>query len=366
MLERWRRNLPAALEIAEMRDDDVYQLPNFTELPSYADRAHCLLHMAYNQVGHSPVRIPSQWLTRSQLYILTVRPAFLGAVRTVVANRYLRKPEATISPQIDQELRRCSNRARENIALAKLLRGDSEMITGDPWALENEGQRPLLVQELHHLFNAAVILMMHQIIYVHLRSKDTEAISRAIRIFEEEERIGSVYAKNCVSVLNDLRRVAWRLREEMYDNPQAKEWESEPGPGESILNSLIPIKAEPPLPFKTEPPSPEIPVEVIPVEHGQSAVLSHAPERVSPLREQLQLKQQPDSPDDRVYSPRESGQLQTLVRGSTEAQQTLEKWAAKGVTGSYKDGRCMVDEEVLRLVIRCVEGAAGAMGGQRW
>ncbi|KAK0640586.1 hypothetical protein B0T16DRAFT_393026 [Cercophora newfieldiana] len=315
MLERWRRSLPAPLEIAQMPSDDEYQLPAFLELPSYADRAHCLLHMAYNQ-----------------LYILTVRPAFLGAVRTVVANRYLRKPEAVLPQEMDEELRKCSNRARENIALAKLLRGDSE--AGDTWAMENEGQHPLLVQELHHLFNAAVILMMHQIIYVHLRSKDTEAISRAIRIFEEEERTGSVYAKNCVVVLNELRRVAWRLREEMYDCPQGNEWSPEPGPGEQILSSLIPVKPEPSSPL----------VSVGPAEDMARGFITLSPQQPSP------------GTPEHAYSPAETSTLQRLVKESAEAQETLQEWVAKGITGNYKDGRCMVDEEVILLVLRCVEG----------
>jgi hypothetical protein len=45
MLDRWKNNLPQPLQIVPDRD-----VPDFAKDPSYRDRAHCLLHMSYNQV----------------------------------------------------------------------------------------------------------------------------------------------------------------------------------------------------------------------------------------------------------------------------------------------------------------------------
>ncbi|KAK0617692.1 hypothetical protein B0T14DRAFT_569180 [Immersiella caudata] len=308
MLDQWKNNLPQALQITPDPDD-----PDFVNNPSYGDRAHCLLHMSYNQ-----------------LYILTVRPAFLGAVTTVVAHNKLRRFDLVLSKDMNDQLHDCSNKARENIALAKLLRGDRVLVEGMG---EIPGSQPLLVQELHHLFNAALILMMHQIVYINLRTKDTDGIDRAIRIFTEEADIGSVYAKNCVSVLNDFKIVVHKLREDMYST----EATPEQGPGEGIFSSLVPIPAfEAPAPTRVRD---ELPSANFRAVHGAGDVPRQSPPTGPPFV---------DSPE---RTPPAAGNERAGRRMTPEVVETLEKWAAKGVTGSYTDVKCMVDEEAV-LVIR--------------
>jgi hypothetical protein len=257
---------------------------------------------------------------------LTVRPAFLGAVRTGVANKYLRNPETTLSNDIDEELRRCGNKARENIELAKLLRGD-KVIAGAAGEMVNvEGVQPLLIQELHHLFNAALILMMHQIVFINLRTKDTEGIDRAITIFTQEAEIGSVYAKDCVVVLKDLKQVVKNLRNTIYEaRLELQERSPEPGPGEQILSSLVPISAG----FGASSPFAVDAKAFQPVGQGQS-VHGHG------VTSQLSLRQYAESPEHSFPSP------PTTIT-SPEMKEALETWAATGVTGSYTGGGCMVE-----------------------
>jgi hypothetical protein len=204
---------------------------------------------------------------------------------------------------------------------------------------EIAGSQPLLVQELHHLFNAALILMMHQIVYINLRTKDTDGIDRAIRIFTEEADIGSVYAKNCVSVLNDFKTVVWKLREDMYST----EATPEPGPGEGIFSSLLPIatfEPAPPVPVKEEPVS--VNFQVI---HG----IGDLPRLSPPTANSNAGRSYVQSPE---KTPPVGGNERAAGKTmAPEVVEALEKWAAKGVTGSYTDGKCMVDEEVV-LVIR--------------
>ncbi len=46
----------------------------------------------------------------------------------------------------------------------------------------------MLIQDLHHVFNAALILLLNQMYYVNVLTTDTARIAEAIRIFEKEAR----------------------------------------------------------------------------------------------------------------------------------------------------------------------------------
>lgn len=171
---------------------------------------------------------------------MTARPAFLAAIRRSTARSLLgENPEINNSGQYVEEdedpiLRKCSNSARTNIMLARHLRG------GD------NGTQTLLVQELHHLFNAAVILMMNQLGFLNRRTKDTSGIEFAIRVFHTESEKGSAYAIDCLQVLVDLWQLVAKLRPRIF-NEEPEPPRHVPGPGEQILASIL---RPPPPPFR--------------------------------------------------------------------------------------------------------------------
>ncbi|KAK3937956.1 fungal-specific transcription factor domain-containing protein [Diplogelasinospora grovesii] len=194
MLTEWLSNLPDGLKLR-------------TEIFSM-DRALCSLHMAHNQ-----------------LVILTVRPVFLTAVKKAVADRWLtRQWNIEDHPQITH-IRDCSDAARCNLRLGRWIRGISPVRTG----------KKLLLSDLHHIFNAAIVLMMHQIVFVNLRTNDVSDIEFAIEVFEGEASTGSIYGKDCARVLKELLALVQTLRALIFDHPE----EQGPLPGEQILASLM-------------------------------------------------------------------------------------------------------------------------------
>lgn len=71
----------------------------------------------------------------------------------------------------------------------------------------------LLVADLHHIFNAAIILLMYRISFVNARTKDPVYLNFAKEVFEEETKSGSEYAKDCLAVLVDMDSMVEGLRE---------------------------------------------------------------------------------------------------------------------------------------------------------
>lgn len=170
------------------------------------DRAGCALHMA-----------------QGQHIILTIRPIFFMAVKKAVADRFM-SHEWSIDdhPQISL-IRDCSDAARRNLRLGK-------------WIMEISPGGKLLLPDLHHIFNAAIILMLHQIIFINLRTNDVTDIAFAIACFEREANTGSNYGKDCVKVLQDLSALVHQLRNLMFDIGGNQK--NAPIPGEQILASL--------------------------------------------------------------------------------------------------------------------------------
>lgn len=209
LLKEWQRKLPECLKAPEGGfSPDILGVDNLSlnmkqdyGNTSDYDRAFCSLHMTHNQ-----------------LFILTVRPAFLAAVRKIVAGKFLPRfsqsggqhPEWSVEESSHaQRLRECSESARVNLWLAKRVR----MLLSP--------KEKLLIQELHHVFNAAIILMMHHIVFLNLRTNDPELIDFAISVFNTEALTGSDYAIDCAKVLPDLRELAKKLREAVHDHQQA-------------------------------------------------------------------------------------------------------------------------------------------------
>lgn len=78
----------------------------------------------------------------------------------------------------------------------------------------------LLVADLHHIFNAAIILLMYRISFVNARTRDTVYLNFAKEVFEEEARSGSEYGKDCLAVLVDMDSMVEGLREIIH----LREW----------------------------------------------------------------------------------------------------------------------------------------------
>lgn len=86
-----------------------------------------------------------------------------------------------------------------------------------------------IMMDLHHIFNAAVIMLLYQMVFTSSHSSDASALRFARKAFEREAKteclsnssrtsgmgIASVptgYASDCLSVLNDLTELVERIR----------------------------------------------------------------------------------------------------------------------------------------------------------
>ncbi|KAJ2895966.1 hypothetical protein MKZ38_006013 [Zalerion maritima] len=185
-LQQWLDALPPVLRI----DNDRPSQCN--------DRGSLDLHMSYNQ-----------------LVILAVRPAFFMAIKSIISERY----PPTLSPGSPHHLRthtqfgnptlgshphalyfqRLVVAARTNLSLARHLSTLSPT-------------QKLLQPELHHVFNAAVVLLLHQLV-THIMASDTADINFAIGAFDREARAQSNYGIDCSKVLCDLSSFVNRIRQ---------------------------------------------------------------------------------------------------------------------------------------------------------
>jgi hypothetical protein len=203
MLSKWRENLPDALRLPS---DPLTLIPVdlFTQAASFGqgpaslltgaasfgqDRACWALHMSYNQ-----------------LVILAVRPAMLMAVWKAVASIVcIDQPfDIEIMHSQIEPIRACSDAARRNLRLGRLM------------CLQSPRQK-LLLGDLHNIFNAAIVLTMHQMVFVNLRTQDLDDVGWASEVFETEAKTGNEYAKDCARVLQDLKYLAQQLRNPIHD-----------------------------------------------------------------------------------------------------------------------------------------------------
>ncbi|KAI4617082.1 uncharacterized protein J4E87_008596 [Alternaria ethzedia] len=168
-LENWKFNLPPVLAI----DVD-------------ADPAVLSLHLAYNQ-----------------LIVLTTRPILLAAVKQAVAERYMNGSWSVQQHAHSKYVQACPEAAQRNLLLAKRLRST----------------RKLLQAGLHFVFNAAVILILDQILHSSSTAPTATALNTpvytleidfAMRTFEEESRTGTNYPRDCYKVLQDLKALVDR------------------------------------------------------------------------------------------------------------------------------------------------------------
>ncbi|OBS21157.1 hypothetical protein FPOA_07495 [Fusarium poae] len=172
MLDNWSLNLPPTIRLSSNGLSD--------------DPATCLLHMHYNQ-----------------LIILTIRPVFFALVKKSFAEKLVsRQCSLRTHPQLPH-LKRCIASAEHNIRLARQI-----LLVNQP--------RKLLQAGLHFIFNAAIVLMLQQLVEDLCPSSRTEKarsldLDFVIARFEDESRVGSNYGRDCATVLRDLRVLVQRL-----------------------------------------------------------------------------------------------------------------------------------------------------------
>ncbi|KAF4974317.1 hypothetical protein FZEAL_8767 [Fusarium zealandicum] len=205
--------------------DDAIRLPLPCEAPSMPPASGLNAHVELARIsGHivcNTYRV-SPWETKIeplltnallQLIILTIRPVFFAAVKKTFAEKLVTRQSSLSShPQLVQ-LRRCVGAAEHNIRLARQI-----LLLNRP--------RKLLQAGLHFIFNAAICLMLQELVYgddspprdEKARGHDLDFV---IARFEDESRIGSNYGRDCATVLRDLRVLIQRLRSPVDVNPDS-------------------------------------------------------------------------------------------------------------------------------------------------
>lgn len=122
----------------------------------------------------------------------------LVAVKKAVAERYMQNGNWRLEehPQY-QYVQACTAAAHNSLSLAQRT-------------VQVCSSRILLHSDLHFVFNAAVILLLNQILRAHPGASDTD-ISFAIELFAREAQIGSDYQRDCYQVLKDLKTLVDRF-----------------------------------------------------------------------------------------------------------------------------------------------------------
>lgn len=185
----WEQNLASATghldNAMQLLDGWMKDLPPSLQMPSdrfSSDPSCCALHMAYNQ-----------------LLLLTVRPVFFIVVKKSFAERYVSRRWSIEHHANLHHVRACSNAGRRNLQLAR-------------WLLSISHIPKLLQAGLHQIFNAAIVLMLQEMVCTNLAPTDVDDIMFAIQIFEQEARQGSSYGVDCLRILQDLRSLVSRLK----------------------------------------------------------------------------------------------------------------------------------------------------------
>ncbi|CAN8098533.1 unnamed protein product [Discula destructiva] len=197
MLKAWRENLPEHLRIPfTAPGDESYEVDGV--LP---DRSLFMLHMKWNQ-----------------LLILALRPLFFLAVKSAIGADFLNDNWRDVYGGNDDKMREsyiveCSAAARRNLCLGRYI--NKLCITKNNMGTTNG---KLIMLDLHHIFNAAIVLLLYQMVNLNIVNTDNFGITAALRIFETEARNESLgggvtgYASDCVSVLSNLAALVAQIR----------------------------------------------------------------------------------------------------------------------------------------------------------
>jgi hypothetical protein len=108
-------------------------------------------------------------------------------------------------PQI-AHIRQCSEAARENLKIGRFIR-------------DLTPSRKLLQNPLHNIFNAAVILILYQLLVDTLDDNDAMDIIFVIECFDAEAQGENNYHRDCARVLRDMTTLAQRLRNRNFEDP---------------------------------------------------------------------------------------------------------------------------------------------------
>jgi hypothetical protein len=131
--------------------------------------------------------------------ILTTRPIFFVAVRKAVADRYLPSPTRPANGQLHEPIvRQCIEAARLNLRLGNWIRSLSP-------------RQKLLHQEAHAVFNAAIIVLLHQLAFLDVHASDVPGVAFAMEVFEREAELGNNFGIDCARVLHDLDYLVQRI-----------------------------------------------------------------------------------------------------------------------------------------------------------
>ncbi|KAK4168374.1 high-affinity nicotinic acid transporter [Cladorrhinum sp. PSN259] len=143
-------------------------------------------------------------MSHNQLLIISVRPAYLSAVQKAIASivDLDKLYELNDDPQAPAILA-CTTAAQRNLRLGWLIR-------------ERSPNGKLLIPDLHHIFNAALILIMHQIVSRNFRVSLTSEIDWAYDLFAHEAGMGSPFAEDCRDVLGGFRQLAGALHSTVH------------------------------------------------------------------------------------------------------------------------------------------------------
>ncbi|KAK3998212.1 hypothetical protein QBC44DRAFT_1029 [Cladorrhinum sp. PSN332] len=176
------------------------------------DRACLSLHMSHNQ-----------------LVIIAVRPAYLAAVQKAIAS--IAESDKMYDLEQDPQapaILFCTRAAQRNLRLGWLVQQKSP------------GNR-LLISDLHHIFNAALILIMHQIVASNFRLAYSSEVDWAYELFVREASMGSPFAEDCMGVLGGFRQLAGTLHQVVH-SVDAKQslWESNGVAMKKVLGLPVP------------------------------------------------------------------------------------------------------------------------------
>lgn len=128
-----------------------------------------------------------------------MRPIFFVAIKKSFAERYVSRQWSIEHHSQLHHVRACSDAARRNLRLAR-------------WLLAMSPVHRLMQAGLHHIFNAAIVLMLQELVCTNLAPTDIDDVMFAIDTFENEALSGSNYARDCARVLQDLRSLVLRLK----------------------------------------------------------------------------------------------------------------------------------------------------------
>jgi len=172
------------------------RLPPFLQQNNRSDPSTSLLHMRCHQ-----------------LILLTSRPVFFGTVKRTIGHRLYRGIPRIASAEECRYIQTCIRAARSNMFLSR-------------WIIESN--RKLLQAGLHFTFNAAVVLLLQQMMlvaqhdfvydpYTSILDADGGDIQFAMATFEAEAKTGTGYQRDCFNVLRDLWFLAERFLARLRD-----------------------------------------------------------------------------------------------------------------------------------------------------